>query len=529
MRQFEATHRVVLIMKTIFTLLCLTGLYLSLPAQNFIRGYALVPFSNPTAGVLLPAHALQLADNRYVFSTNPAYLTITQANGEPQATFELLKPGVTVTQRSAIQKLADAGNNKLYLAGWVSADSLYMIKFDLTTGTIEWQKSFLQQGHNLFQMIATSDGGLIALSSISRGSTQNAIPILTKLDANGNLQWQKRYYNSGLNTGRLLLRDVSQAANGDYLITGASFLSGQAASVFVARLNGSGVPLWAKEFSATNNSNEFGFRIQEITGGNLKLIVSNPLPAVPVGQANLSAQGNLAGAQAYTGINGDFTDASIQPDGTIIGGVGNEPTGVKIAPNGTLVFAKDYSALPGAFTLMSAAFEANDGGTVFYAGYTFSFFGDFTPILYKTGALGSTPAGFSTDLTLNTVAYAPTAANATLTDSTVSSLSSFAATIVPSVTLFDTLFAVPTRIGGLRNREAALTAFPNPATDVVAVQGADLTGEVVLLDAFGRIVARTLAQDERATLEVGTLPAGVYFARRAGDAGGQVARVVVVR
>jgi hypothetical protein len=528
MRQFEAIHRVVLIMKTILTLLCLTGLYLSLPAQNFIRAYSEIPFSSPNPGLSIPFDAIQLPDGRYVFSATPAIIAVTQPNGEPQSTFTLLKPGVTSPSLTNIQRLADAGNNQIYLAGVTDVDTLFIMKLNLS-GTIVWQKSIVQTGHNLFQLTATADGGLIALSSISRGSSQNAIPILSKLDANGNLQWQKRYFNSGINTGRLLLRDVSQTANGDYLITGATFLSGQAARVFVARLNGSGVPVWAKEFSSTNNSNEFGFRIQEITGGNLKLIVSSPAPAVPVGIANLSAQGNLSGAQAYTGINGDFTDAEIQPGGSIIAGVGNEGTGVKIAADGTPVFAKDYTAVPGSFTLMSAAFEANDGGTAFYAGYTFSLFGDFTPILYKTAALGTTPSGYSSDLTLNTVAYAPTAATATLIDSTVSNLSSFAATLVPAAVIFDTLFAVPTRLGGLRDREAALAAFPNPATDVVAVQGAGLTGEVVLHDAFGRIVARTLAQDERATLEVSTLPAGVYYARRAGDTGSRATRVVIVR
>ena len=110
--------------------------------------------------------------------------------------------------------------------GYVASSNRWLIKLD-SNGNIQWQKN-LKCGNCgdwadiYFSSIhQTSDGGYIAASSVTygyNGSSLNVYPcIFLKLDANGNIQWQKSYV--GNDTSELYqLHFILQTSDGGYIL-----------------------------------------------------------------------------------------------------------------------------------------------------------------------------------------------------------------------------------------------------------------------------------------------------------------------
>ena len=62
----------------------------------------------------------------------------------------------------------------------------------------------------------------------------------------------------------------------------------------------------------------------------------------------------------------------------------------------------------------------------------------------------------------------------------------------------------------------SLSVFPNPATDYIFINSADITAEdqIVILDATGRQVQAPQALDgQTSRIEISGLPAGLYYAQ----------------
>lgn len=75
-----------------------------------------------------------------------------------------------------------------------------------------------------------------------------------------------------------------------------------------------------------------------------------------------------------------------------------------------------------------------------------------------------------------------------------------------------------------RGLNGEVAVFPNPAHDVLTVFTQEDSGTIYLMDLAGRQVQRSMAEQGRATMNVGSLPPGVYLLR-----GGFGVRRVVVR
>jgi hypothetical protein len=83
-------------------------------------------------------------------------------------------------------------------------------------------------------------------------------------------------------------------------------------------------------------------------------------------------------------------------------------------------------------------------------------------------------------------------------------------------------------VTGIAERDAAaITVYPNPATDMLVVELPALTGrtEFQLFDATGRLVLERTLTTTREAIAVATLPTGAYTAR----IGTATARVLVAR
>ncbi|MDX1906992.1 MAG: hypothetical protein SF053_08135 [Bacteroidia bacterium] len=477
--------------------------------QTFMRAYSQAPFTQP--GLILPEDAIGMSDGTWVFTAFDGYLVHTNAAGEPLRTFSVTDAGGGALASVNLDYLAQAGPNQLYVAGNTSSDTLFILKLSLD-GTIIWQRSYRTPDNYPRAIRTMPDGGLIVLAITARGTSQSSIPVLTRIDASGNLVWQRRYYNANPANGRMNWYDLNLAANGDLLVTGTTTPAAPQ-RVIAARISPTGAVLWAKEWNASNNNNEFGRTIAELANGQIKVLVNNPVPGTQFGTVRLSAAGDLISSTAYSGGGANVTRAHIQASGRITGALTNLSVVFGLAPDGTPAFAHTYDLQNGSSLLLNTMFPTSDGGLMTFGGYTYSFFGDFACVLLKTSADGLLPPGYSTPLTLTQVGYTPTLSTVPLGDSTFGALNAGLINVASAAVVYDTLLGTPPL--ALDPVVAPLFHLgPNPATETLRLTYDGGTGATWrILDLSGRILKTgvILPGQQEVLLPVTALASGRYL------------------
>ncbi len=177
--------------------------------------------------------------------------------------------GIDNDEAQSIQQTSDGG---YIVAGWsFSTDGdvsgnhgsgdFWIVKLN-ATGNILWQKSLGGSGSDgAYSIRQTSDGGYI-VSGYSRsndgdvsGSHGNADYWIVKLDATGNIQWQKSLGGSGDETTGL---SIVQTTDGGYIVSGYSRstdgdVSGNHgdADAWIVKLNATGSILWQKSLGGS--------------------------------------------------------------------------------------------------------------------------------------------------------------------------------------------------------------------------------------------------------------------------------------
>ncbi|MDR2236805.1 MAG: T9SS type A sorting domain-containing protein [Chryseobacterium sp.] len=151
---------------------------------------------------------------------------------------------------------------------------VWIVKLD-ASGTIQWQKSlggsFYDTANSVQQ---TADGGYIltgesaSLDGDVTGNHGNADYWVVKLDASGNIQWQKSLGGSAYETAN----SVQQTTDGGYIVVGECFSTDGdvignhgIADYWVVKLDASGVIQWQK--SLGGSSYERGNSVQQTTDG----------------------------------------------------------------------------------------------------------------------------------------------------------------------------------------------------------------------------------------------------------------------
>ncbi|MBL7741714.1 MAG: gliding motility-associated C-terminal domain-containing protein [Chitinophagaceae bacterium] len=151
---------------------------------------------------------------------------------------------------------------------------LWVLKLD-RCGTIQWERSFGGTGYESARDIAqTSDGGYIVLGETN--STDGGVVAgyggtkdiwMLKLDATGNLQWQRRYGGSGLDIGN----HIEITGDGGYLIAASSSSNdgdirgnhgtGGYTDGVLMKLDASGAVQWSRCYGGSRNEELFDFEI----------------------------------------------------------------------------------------------------------------------------------------------------------------------------------------------------------------------------------------------------------------------------
>lgn len=203
----------------------------------------------------------QTADNSYILigtSTQPTELFILKLNGDGNVNWydyplSLLGNGIV---GGGANDLAITTSGGFVIAGYMAyADSSsdFWVKQLDTNGERVWEKTYGQTGaDHATSIIQTdddndgnaNDGFIVAgyTDSNSDPTQVNYALWVLKLDAAGDIEWQKSYSGGGL------YFSIRQTANSDYLIAGS-----QGGDVWVLHLDSNGEIVWQKSYGATPN------------------------------------------------------------------------------------------------------------------------------------------------------------------------------------------------------------------------------------------------------------------------------------
>lgn len=227
---------------------------------------------------------------------------------------------------TAIQTTSDGGylvaGHTISLNGDVSGPNLggydvWLVKLD-ALGNIQWQKSIGSSGDDeVFAMQATSDDGYVLAcrqGSIG-GNYWNWDCYIIKIDASGNIQWQKTMGGSGQDVAH----SIQVTPDGGYIVSGVSnsndgdvTVNNGGVDCWVIKLDTIGNLQWQKSYGGSGN--DAGYSIQVTSDGGY----------IVAGTSN-SNNGDLTGNYG----NRDFWVLKLDVLGNIqwqknMGGSGNE-------------------------------------------------------------------------------------------------------------------------------------------------------------------------------------------------------------
>lgn len=162
-----------------------------------------------------------------------------------QATWSHIYGGGKDNFISSVKPTNDGG---YIAAGWIYSNGawqsdMWILKLD-ATGNVDWQKTYGGSGYDSANSIQqTSDGGYIVAGYANSFGAGGGDAWVLKLDANGAVVWQKAY--GGLNSDWAV--SIQQTNDGGYIVAGGtnSFGAGQS-DIWILKLDTAGNVVWAK-------------------------------------------------------------------------------------------------------------------------------------------------------------------------------------------------------------------------------------------------------------------------------------------
>lgn len=239
---------------------------------------------------------------------------------------------------------ANSSSNDIDVSANFGESDVWLVKID-NIGTIEWEKNYGNEYEDaFFDIRVTNDGGFIMTNGTSDPNTYIYGSKITKLDAQGNVEWTNSYEGTGQFMYSHLL-NIVQTSDGGYIATGWTTAENSETTpqneifpgfydpngrLWVLKINASGVFQWAKTYGGTNL--EEGYSIVETAEGNFVVagmtysgdgdVVGHPDPdnAPAPWVLKLDNLGEVLWQNTY-GLRGSVNDIKIMPDGNyVIGG-----------------------------------------------------------------------------------------------------------------------------------------------------------------------------------------------------------------
>ncbi len=125
----------------------------------------------------------------------------------------------------------------------------WLIKID-ADGNMLWNKTYGAPADSDYPVgvIVTSDGGYLLSGATYPGTSTTEIGWLVKVDVNGTKQWSKTYGNSGVDC----LWSSAEASGGGYVLTGQTKVSGSD-ELWVLKVDADGNELWSKTYGGSSS------------------------------------------------------------------------------------------------------------------------------------------------------------------------------------------------------------------------------------------------------------------------------------
>jgi hypothetical protein len=281
------------------------------------------------------------------------------------------------------QKTSDGG---FIIVGYTESfgagnSDILLIKTD-GYGNIQWAKTYGGVGYEkAYSVQQTSDGGYIILGYISSSGTGGYEDILLiKTDGNGNVKWAKTYGG----TGSQKAYSVQQASDGGYIIAGYTAPWSIGGNAILIKTDANGNIQWGKKYEITNRTTRGKYAIQTNDGGFIFVVYLTSITTpgyIPI-LVKTNAYGETQWSKIiYEIISPDYDHSnyivSLQKtsDGgyvLLLGGLL-----IKTNANGDIQWAKKYS-IDNTYSLQ----QTSDGGFIIGGG-------EFSSYLIKTDANGN--------------------------------------------------------------------------------------------------------------------------------------------
>ncbi len=270
-------------------------------------------------------------------------------------------------QANSIQQTSDGG---YIVAGFTYHDGssdCWILKLD-ANGNVTWQKTYGGTGiSNATSIQVTSDGGYIVAGYTYPSGAVSSDCWVLKLDPDGNVTWQKTYGGSGSN----LANSIQQTSDGGYIVAGDTYAFGAGLSDYwVLKLDADGNVTWQKTYGRPGVDQAKS--IQVTSDGGYILAGHTYDSSNDYLILKLDADGNVAWQKTYSGLSVELA-ASIQvtsDGGYILAGYTGAYSVLKLDANGNVTWQKTYG---GSKIYRATSIQQTSDGGYIVAGFINSY------------------------------------------------------------------------------------------------------------------------------------------------------------
>ena len=260
----------------------------------------------------------------YSFGAGDADAWILKLDQDGAVTWQKTYGGSDRDYVDSIQQTTDGG----YIAGGstysfgAGLSDFWILKLD-QDGAVTWQKTYSSyndwgvNSDSVDSIQQTADGGyIVAGSSLENDEFGDDYDFwILKLDANGDITWQKKY----LWYDWIFINSIQQTLDGGYIVTGYlwNFYSEEPnrfdSDIFVLKLNNSGNIIWDKFYD--NGSWEYAYSIQQTSdGGFIVTGGTEDSDAATTWIFKLTSNGDISWQKNYAGSGFYYTKSIHQTD-----------------------------------------------------------------------------------------------------------------------------------------------------------------------------------------------------------------------
>jgi uncharacterized delta-60 repeat protein len=172
-------------------------------------------------------------------------------------------------------------------------------------GTVAWQKTYGGTGADVANFVQqTLDGGYIVVGVTDSFGAGSDDALLLKLDADGNVAWQKTYGGTLMDSPN----SIQQTSDGGYVVAGVTNSFSSSTDFWVTKLDPNGNATWSRIYGGSNTS--YAYSIQQTSDGGY--IVAGWTNGFGAGGADawvlkLYADGSVAWQKTYGNLATNYT------------------------------------------------------------------------------------------------------------------------------------------------------------------------------------------------------------------------------